>query len=216
MFDPDGFNQSAERAIFWTRAQLESAGRAAADPREALGVPRRAAPQPPRERLPLRPRLGPQPAQRVRLPRRRLQPAEDGTHLRAGRDVLLPGAHARPGHLHREHAVPEPRGSGSRLQARRPQDAVQRRLASASRATATGGRATSCSTTTRSSSAASSTTGRRPATRSTTSPTWTTSSATGSARGGKVVPSVANNLEPRGDTPGEPTDAVRGLYLLRY
>jgi predicted phosphodiesterase len=25
MFDPDGFNQSAERAIFWTRAQLESA-----------------------------------------------------------------------------------------------------------------------------------------------------------------------------------------------
>ena len=24
MFDPDGFNQSAERAIFWTRAQLES------------------------------------------------------------------------------------------------------------------------------------------------------------------------------------------------
>jgi len=25
MFDPDGFNQSAEKAIFWTRAQLESA-----------------------------------------------------------------------------------------------------------------------------------------------------------------------------------------------
>src|SRR3954447_25056631 len=25
MFDPDGFNQSAERAIFWTRGQLESA-----------------------------------------------------------------------------------------------------------------------------------------------------------------------------------------------
>jgi len=24
MFDPDGFNQSAEKAIFWTRAQLES------------------------------------------------------------------------------------------------------------------------------------------------------------------------------------------------
>jgi len=31
MFDPDGFNQSAERAIFWTRAQLESA----AEPRTA-------------------------------------------------------------------------------------------------------------------------------------------------------------------------------------
>ncbi len=26
MFDPDGFNPSAERAIFWTRAQLESSG----------------------------------------------------------------------------------------------------------------------------------------------------------------------------------------------
>jgi diadenosine tetraphosphatase ApaH/serine/threonine PP2A family protein phosphatase len=26
MFDPDGFNTSAERAIFWTRAQLESPG----------------------------------------------------------------------------------------------------------------------------------------------------------------------------------------------
>src|SRR5436305_2158674 len=25
MFDPDGFNQSAERAIFWTRAEVESA-----------------------------------------------------------------------------------------------------------------------------------------------------------------------------------------------
>ena len=31
MFDPDGFNQSAERAIFWTRAQLESA----AEPRRS-------------------------------------------------------------------------------------------------------------------------------------------------------------------------------------
>src|SRR5690348_17829417 len=26
MFDPDGFNPPAERAIFWTRAQLEAAG----------------------------------------------------------------------------------------------------------------------------------------------------------------------------------------------
>jgi len=31
MFDPDGFNQSAERAIFWTRQQLESS----AEPRAA-------------------------------------------------------------------------------------------------------------------------------------------------------------------------------------
>ena len=93
-----------------------------------MGVPRRAAAQPPRERLPVRPRLGPQPAQRVRLPRGHLQPAEDGAHLRPGRAVLLPGAHARPRRLHREHAVPQPRGSGVRVQARRPQDAVQRRL----------------------------------------------------------------------------------------
>lgn len=28
MFDPDGFNQSAERAIFWTRAQLENGNEA--------------------------------------------------------------------------------------------------------------------------------------------------------------------------------------------
>ena len=28
MFDPDGFNQSAERAIFWTRAQLEATNEA--------------------------------------------------------------------------------------------------------------------------------------------------------------------------------------------
>src|SRR6476469_8924784 len=28
MFDPDGFNQSAERAIFWTRQQLESSAEA--------------------------------------------------------------------------------------------------------------------------------------------------------------------------------------------
>ena len=30
MFDPDGFNQSAERAIFWTRSQLESMAEARA------------------------------------------------------------------------------------------------------------------------------------------------------------------------------------------
>src|SRR5262249_17809639 len=30
MFDPDGFNQSAEKAIFWTRAQLESTSEARA------------------------------------------------------------------------------------------------------------------------------------------------------------------------------------------
>ena len=52
---------------------------------------------------------------------------------------------------------------------------------SASRATATGGPATSCSTATPSATAASSTTSRPPSRRSTPSPSWKTSSATASA-----------------------------------
>ena len=43
MFDPDGFNIGAERAIFWTREQLESP-HDRVEQRAALGVPRRAAP----------------------------------------------------------------------------------------------------------------------------------------------------------------------------
>ena len=102
MFDPEGFNRPAERAIFWTRAQLEAPPATARPANKRLGVPGRTAADPPGERLPLRPRLGPQPAQRVRLPRRHLQPAQDGAHLRPGRALLLPGPHARPRHLHRE------------------------------------------------------------------------------------------------------------------
>ena len=43
MFDPDGFNIGAERAIFWTREQLESPTDRD-EQRAALGVPGRAAP----------------------------------------------------------------------------------------------------------------------------------------------------------------------------
>ena len=43
MFDPDGFNIGAERAIFWTREQLEKPHRPGQQ-RAALGVPGRAAP----------------------------------------------------------------------------------------------------------------------------------------------------------------------------
>ena len=43
MFDPDGFNIGAERAIFWTREQLESPSRSRQQP-APLGVPGRIAP----------------------------------------------------------------------------------------------------------------------------------------------------------------------------
>ena len=86
MFDPDGFNPAGRAGHLLDARPARVAGRTAASPREALGVPGRAAAQPSRERLPVRPRLGPQPAQRICLPRRHLQPAEDGADLRPGRE----------------------------------------------------------------------------------------------------------------------------------
>ena len=127
MFDPDGFNIGAERAIFWTREQLESSARPGQQ-RTALGVPGRAAPDPPRRLVPVRPRLAPQPAQRVRLPRGHLQPAQDGAAVPAGRAVLLPGPHARPGRLHRGLPVLRPRGDRPRIHPGRRQGDDQRRL----------------------------------------------------------------------------------------
>ena len=186
----------------------------AASPREALGVPRRAAAQPPRERLPVRPRLGPQPAQRVRLPRGHLQPAEDGAHLRAGRAVLLPGPHPRPRRLHREAGPAS--STAPRRSTTRTSSTAARRCAtsarSASRATATRGPATSCSTATRSASAASSTTSRRRSRRSTPSPTWTTSSATGSARGVELARDGRTN---RGMNARRPPKYLRGPLRFR-
>ena len=128
LFDPEGFNTGAERAIFWTRDQLESPQRQSGRQRQALGLSRRAAAQPPRERLPLRARLGPQPAQRIRLSRRHLQSAEDGKDLRPGRAPLLSGTHARAGRLHPEHELSQPRGSQLRVPADRRKDDDQRRL----------------------------------------------------------------------------------------
>ena len=110
MFDPDGFNPPAERAIFWTRDQLEDCRRVAPGARTSLGVPRRATAQLPRKRLPVRPRLGPQSAQRIRLPRRHLQSAQDGTHFRAGRDAIV------------SRAIPTSRASSS---SRLPDDLYQ-------------------------------------------------------------------------------------------
>ena len=43
LFDPEGFNSGAERAIFWTRSQLENAGRHARHAAAALGLSRRVA-----------------------------------------------------------------------------------------------------------------------------------------------------------------------------
>ena len=56
MFDPDGFNIGAERAIFWTRSQLESPTDRARE-RAAVGVSRRAAPVASHGTVPVRPRL---------------------------------------------------------------------------------------------------------------------------------------------------------------
>ena len=73
LFDPEGFNSGAERAIFWTRRQLENGpGTPAMRQRrwDFLG-------ELPRTHIDgktlYRPRLGAQPAERVRLSRRHLQ-----------------------------------------------------------------------------------------------------------------------------------------------
>ena len=73
LYDPEGFSSGAERAIFWTRDQLEMPN---GDPRadgQALAVSQRAAADASRRPVHVRARLGPQPAQRIRLSRRRAQ-----------------------------------------------------------------------------------------------------------------------------------------------
>ena len=93
MFDPDGFNIGAERAIFWTREQLENSGRPG-EQRAALGVPGRAAPDASDRSVPVRPRLAPQPAERVHLPRGYLQSSQDGAAVPAR------GPYCFQGHTH--------------------------------------------------------------------------------------------------------------------
>jgi len=113
------------------------------------------------------------------------KPAQDGAHLRAGRAQLLPGPHPRPRHLHRELAVLQPEEfdySYASTAARRCATSAP----SASRATATGGPATSCSTNDtiryRRVEYDIDTTVKKILT---PSPTWKTSSATGCATEGK-------------------------------
>ena len=110
MFDPDGFNPPAERAIFWTRDQLESPDARHRQPRKALGLPGRAAPQPTR-----RPATC---SSTARPATRSTNTSSPKTSTTSGRwssifalveQVLLPGAHARAGRVHRELAVPQPR-----------------------------------------------------------------------------------------------------------
>ena len=97
LFDPEGFNAGAERAIFWTREQLEAPAASLADRDAALELPGRVAAQSPRERLSVRPRFGPQPAERICLSRRHLQPAEDGKNLFADRKLCFQGHTHVPG-----------------------------------------------------------------------------------------------------------------------
>ena len=109
MFDPEGFNIGAERAIFWTREQLENSGDRANNERrwEFLGE----LPRTHRYRaVPVRPRIAAEPAERIHLPRGYLQSSEDGAAVPARGAVLLPGAHARSRDLHGEFPVLLARG----------------------------------------------------------------------------------------------------------
>ena len=60
MFDPEGFNPQAERAIFWTRAQLEAPITDRFKMAEQLGVPGGEAASAQGEWFPVRAWLGPQ------------------------------------------------------------------------------------------------------------------------------------------------------------
>ncbi len=97
LFDPEGFNSGAERAIFWTRDQLENGvgtGRQIDRRWDFLG----ALPRTPR-RWPVAVRawLGPQSAERVCLSRRHLQPKENGKALQPGPKGCFQGHTHVPG-----------------------------------------------------------------------------------------------------------------------
>ena len=159
MFDPDGFNPPAERAIFWTRCAAGSRPAKTAIQRRNAGSswPSGRA-RFKRKRLSLRSRLGPQSAQRIRLPRRHLQSAQDGRIFALVERYCFQGHTHVPGVFHRESiSSKRPRRSITPT-ARRPQDAVQRRLGRPAARRRLGGPATSCSTTNHHASAASNTT----------------------------------------------------------
>ena len=108
LFDPEGFSSGAERAIFWTRKQLEDGSSDTEAANRRLGLPGRIAAQPSRERPDVRSRLGPQPAERVHFPGRCLQHAQDREDLWGGRARLLPGTYARAWRVHPADAVSLP------------------------------------------------------------------------------------------------------------
>ena len=78
LFDPDGFNPVALQAVYWTREQLERRDINAQVADARWDLPGRAATFVQRGRLPVRAWFAARADQRVRVPGRRLQPAEDG------------------------------------------------------------------------------------------------------------------------------------------
>ena len=184
MFDPDGFNQSAERAIFWTRGQLESSSE----------------PRPSREKrwefLSERPRSHRENGYlfvhgSARNPLNEYVFPEDVYNQRKMERIFaLVERYCFQGHTHVPCIFTE------NMQFLSPEEVEIAYKLDVSKTLCTVGsvgqprdgncaRATWCSTTTSLSSGVSNTTGRRRATRFTISRTWTTSSATASAKAGK-------------------------------
>ena len=178
MFDPDGFNPPAERAIFWTRQQLESPS----DNRQA------------KERrwefLAERPRTHRENGYlfvhgSARNPLNEYVFPEDIYNQRKMERIFaLVERYCFQGHTHvpgiftESAAIPQPRGDRLHLHARRPQDAVQRRLRRPAARRRLAGLLRPARRRHHSLTAASSTISKRRSKRSTTSPTSTTSWAT--------------------------------------
>ena len=151
MFDPDGFNPPAERAIFWTRDAARSRRpRARQRPREALGVPRRAAAQSTARTASC--------SSTARPATRSTSTSSPRTSTTSGRwSASSPWSSGTASRATRTSRASSPRtcsSSAPRRSTTPTSSTAARRCAtsarSASRATATGGPATSCSTTTRS------------------------------------------------------------------
>ncbi len=178
LFDPNGWSPAAERAILWTRDELERrppgrAGELADERWEYLSALQRTHREGPyllvhgSARNPVNEDVFPEDIyhqRKMEARATRTSPASSSSKCRR----TYTGSTAR-----RRSSTPTTSTAARRC-------ATSAR--SASRATATHGPATSCSTATRSASAACRTTSRRRARRSTTTPNSTTSSATAYAR----------------------------------
>ena len=127
LFDPEGFNSGAERAIFWTRSQLENgpevrpsgsdAGTSSASCRATTRTARCCSFTARRN-----------PLERIRLSRRHLQSSQAGENLRPDPALCLPGPYPRAGRVHRSFQFysPEELNYQYRLGRRKGDD--QRRL----------------------------------------------------------------------------------------